>query len=81
MRVGIGINSESFGKQRIFLDGVEQPLCFQADDTEGWVKRYIRQDDGKCSPAESLSGMMKAAPNGKPLMELIYGKVEIRTEQ
>ena len=59
----------------IYLDNIKQELCIEANVKEGWVSRYIKVTN---SFEEAVySGMYKVDKNGKPIIETLYGKVEI----
>lgn len=57
------------GKQRwdvrILLDGVEQRECVTADRKEGWVKRYVTDNNGRLS-----------VRGDRIATEIVHGKVE-----
>lgn len=53
---------------RIFLDGVEQKNCTEADDDEGYVIRYAIDENGR----------FKADARFDPILEKVEGDVLIQ---
>ena len=53
--------------REVWLDGRREALAIRADAGEGWVERYVTERGG-----------LLLRQLGKPLTEIVFGRVEIR---